>query len=91
MSAQHCFYDDNALLDLRYLIAAEPYDIEDGAEEKYSIGCLMEVGSTPQRMYFEYQSTRLRDEAFTRLIAQHQAWMRQAHTCEEEDEEYDPS
>ena len=92
MSVQHCWYDDNALLDLRYLIAAEPYDSDTPESPSYSIGCVLDVGNSAQRMLFEYPTRAQRDVAFTRLIAQHQAWMQHAHTCEEdEEEEYDPS
>ena len=86
---QHCWYDDNALLDLRYLIAAEPYDSDE--DESHSIGCMLDVGDSAQRMLFEYATRQQRDTAFARLIAQHQAWMAHAHTCEEDEEEYDPS
>ena len=71
---QHMFYGDNTLLDLRFLAAAEPVNFDDESEEEYGIGCLLEVGHTPQRVMFLYATAQQRDEAFSRLIALHQTW-----------------
>lgn len=77
MQPRHTFYDDNALIDLRFLTAAEAYDFDDDDELPllpYGIGCLLEVGHTPQRMSFQYATREQRDAAFARLIAMHQTW-----------------
>jgi hypothetical protein len=85
---QHVFYDDNALLDLRYLAAAEPFDhLEDDQDEMpWGIGCVLEVAYTPQHVSFRYRTRQDRDDAFARLIALHQAWLAHQHA---DDAEYD--
>lgn len=84
---QHVFYDDNALLDLRYLAAAEPFDhLDDDLAAPYGIGCVLEVAYTPQHVSFRYATRTERDGAFARLIALHQAWLANQHA---DDPEYD--
>jgi hypothetical protein len=77
---QHMFYDEGSLIDLRYLVAAEVFDdAEEDEDSPYNIGCLLEVGHTPQRVRVAYGTRQQRDEAFNRLIAMHQAWTQHTH------------
>lgn len=79
------FYDDNALLDLRYLVAAEPFENPDDPDGGSAIGCLLEVGHTPQTMSFHYPTRERRDFAFARLIALHQAHTAATRAPQDED------
>ena len=88
MQPRHTFYDDNALLDLRFLTAAEAYDLDDDDELPflpYGIGCLLEVGHTPQRMSFQYAAPTTRCH-LGRLIAMHQSWDNFLHTQPDSEE-----
>ena len=87
MPLPHTFYDDNTLLDLRFLIAAEAFEFDEEEEATpYGIGCLLEVGHTPQRLSFQYPTRQQRDSAFQRLIAMHQAWDHFLHAEHEHEE-----
>jgi hypothetical protein len=82
----HTFYDDNVLVDFRYLVAVEPWDDEETDAPVYYVGVLLEVGHTPQRMSFSYPTAAQRDQALARLIAAHQAWEAFCHAPQVDDE-----
>lgn len=80
---QHVFCDDTTLIDLRYLVAAEVFDLNDedydDTSPEFGIGYVLEVGHTPQRLSTTYPTRAMRDQAFQRLVAMHQAWIAHVH------------
>ena len=49
----HTFYDDNILIDLRYLVAAETWDDPED-DNVFGIGAILEVGGAAQRLSTTY-------------------------------------
>jgi hypothetical protein len=81
---QHVFCDDTTLIDLRYLVAAEVFDLDDeeDAEPEHGIGYVLEVGHTPQRLSTTYPTREQRDSAFGRLVGMYQAWIAHVHATD---------
>ena len=80
----HTFYDDNVLIDLRFLVAAETWDDPDD-DTVFGIGAILEIGGTAQRVGTTYATQDDRDKAFGRLLCLHQAFMAQTHAHSEDD------
>jgi hypothetical protein len=78
---EHYFYEENVLLDLRYLVSAERGS-EEAESEEFLIACLLEVGHTPQRMLLFFSDWELRNLTFAKLVAMHQAWTKWSHRHE---------
>ena len=87
MITSHVFYSPTVLLDVRYLIVTETVDALEDEDAPYGIGCLLDVGHTPQRAYVTYLTRDQRDTAFARLCELHHTWMAQAHACDEEEDD----
>ena len=49
----HTFYDDNILIDLRFLVAAETWEDPDD-DTVFGIGAILEVGGSAQRLSATY-------------------------------------
>ena len=84
---QHVFCDDTTLIDLRYLVAAEVFDLDDEDDDTpelrpYGIGYVLEVGHTPQRLSTTYATRQQRDSAFERLVGMYQAWLAHVHAAD---------
>jgi hypothetical protein len=82
---QHTFYDDNILIDLRFLVAAETWEDADDATV-FGLGALLEVGGTAQRLSTLYATRADRDTAFGRLLALHQTFEAHVHAPTEDDD-----
>ena len=78
----HTFYDDNLLIDLRFLVAAETGEDPDD-DTVFGIGAVLEVGGSAQRVSSTYPTREDRDAAFGRLLALHQTFEAHVHTQED--------
>ena len=81
----HTFYDDNLLIDLRFLVAAETWEDADD-EAIFGMGAILEVGGSAQRLSTLYTTKADRDTAFGRLLALHQTFEAHVHAPTEDDE-----
>ena len=81
----HTFYDDNILIDLRYLVAAETWEDPDD-DTVFGLGALLDVGGTAQRLSTLYTTREDRDTAFGRLLCLHQTFEAHVHAPTEDDE-----
>lgn len=81
----HTFYDDNLLIDLRFLVAAETWEDSDD-ETVFGLGAILEVGGSAQRLSTTYTTRADRDTAFSRLLALHQTFEAHVHAPTEDDE-----
>ena len=84
-NVHHTFYDDNLLIDLRFLVAAETWDDPDD-DTVFGIGAILEVGGSAQRLSTTYTTQADRDTAFGRLLALHQTFEAHVHAPTEDDE-----
>jgi hypothetical protein len=80
----HTFYDDNLLIDLRFLVAAETWEDPDD-DPVFGIGAILEVGGSAQRLSTTYSTRADRDTAFGRLLALHQTFEAHVHAPTEDE------